>query len=155
MEFLRELNLKSVNKNKILAVDYGKRKIGLAVTDDSALMAFGRGFLLNLSQKTKVDKIVQLIQKENAGKLIVGLPLGQNGEETSQTKEVRTFVSQISDLLARQKLEIPVEFIDESFSTFEAQNMLKEQRMAGVTKQVNDDEMSAIVLLNRYLEQKK
>jgi len=121
--------------------------MGLAVSDDTRLLAFGRGIV----NRTKgfadlVDKIKNLCEKEQVKEIVFGLPFGPEGEENERTQRVRNF----SRKLGLYFPEIPIFFIDESYSSYEAQNLLRQ----GIEKKLHgaDDEIAAIIILQRYLD---
>ncbi len=129
---------------KILAIDYGTTKIGLAVSDDAALLAFGRGIL----DRSKgfdyiVHKIKDLCEKEQVKELVFGLPLNVEGEEGLSAKKIRNFAKKLELYLPGK----PMRFVDESFSSFEAKNL---QRLTG--RRGHDDEVAATIILQRYLD---
>jgi len=131
-------------KGKILALDYGTTKIGLAVSDDSRLLAFGRGVLLRSSALNKIfEQIKRLCEKENVTEFVLGLPLNDEGEEGESAKKVRNF----SKKLGLYFPEINLNFIDESFSSFEAKNLQHQTGSHG-----HDDELAATIILQRYLD---
>ncbi len=131
-------------KGKILGIDYGTRNIGLAVSDDARLLAFGRGVL----DRTKgfddvVRKIKALCEKENVSVIVFGLPLDDEGQEVETAGKIRNFVKKFGLHFPG----MPIHFIDESFSSFEAQNLQRESKRYG-----HDDELAATIILQRYLD---
>lgn len=133
-----------LKKGKILAIDYGTKKIGLAVSDDARLLAFGRGILDRSEGFAKnLKKIQKLCNSEHVQELVFGLALDDQGEEGETAKKVRNFAKKLEPYF----VGLSMHFIDESFSSFEAKNMQKEVGNYG-----HDDEMAAIVILQRYLD---
>lgn len=131
-------------KGKILALDYGTTKIGLAVSDDSRLLAFGRGVLLRSSGLNKIfEQIKRLCEKENVAEFVFGLPLNDEGEEGESATKVRNFAKKLG-LYFPDKL---LGFVDESFSSFEAKNLQRQTGSHG-----HDDELAATIILQRYLD---
>jgi len=118
----------------ILGIDYGKKRIGLAWVQGGldVVLPFG---------VTEEEGLPGLIKEEKIGKAVVGLPLGLDGGENDNTKRVRKFV----DVLKMQT-GIPVEFVDERFTSQQA------DRMEGGT--ATRDEKSAMVILQSYLDKK-
>jgi len=131
-------------KGKILAIDYGTKKVGLAVSDDARLLAFGRGiFDRSKGFKTLVKKLEELCSAEKIVEFVFGLALDDEGEEGEQAQKVRNFAKKIGLSFP----DIKISFIDESFSSYDAQNMLKESGQHG-----HDDEMAAVIILQRYID---
>jgi putative Holliday junction resolvase len=139
-------------KGKILAIDYGGAKVGLAVSDADRQMAFGRGVLRNLSKEQLISQIFDMINKEAVVELLIGLPLGPDGEETEQTQKIRYFGSMIGKSAADRGVELVINYTDESFSTFEANQRLIQMGIKPADRKATEDEMSAIILLQRYID---
>ena len=131
-------------KGKILAIDYGTSKIGLAVSDDARLLAFGRGIVdRSKGFEAMVHRLEDLWAKENIVEFVFGLPLDDKGEEGESAKRVRNFAVKLG-LYFKDK---PMNFVDESFSSFQAQRLQQEAGRHG-----NDDELAATIILQRYLD---
>jgi putative pre-16S rRNA nuclease len=141
-----------MTKGKILAIDYGGAAIGLAVSDIDRQMAFGRGVLRKMTLEQIFQKIMELVEDESIVLILIGLPLGKEGEETKQTEKIRAFAEKMSNFLTENGLNIDIDYIDESFSTFEAGNILKELGVKGRDRKTTEDEMAAIILVHRYID---
>lgn len=135
-----------------MAIDYGSAKIGLAVTDPGRLMAFGRGVLRAKSLDKALEAIWKMIEEERVVQVVIGLPLGSDGEDTSQTAKIRQFGSELARLAAANGYSLEIDFIDESFSTFEAGRVLREIGATAEQKKDTEDEIAAIILLHRYID---
>jgi len=118
----------------LLAIDYGSKKIGLAWCDDALKVVLPFGII-------KSQELVSLIKREKIDKLVVGLPLGLDGKENDNTKRVRKFVDDL-----KKEIKIPVDFIDERFTSAQA------DRMDGGLSGASRDEKSAMVILQSYLD---
>lgn len=127
-----------INMN-ILALDYGKKRIGMAWIDTDLGVVLPYGVIENKEPIASRQELVDFIDKENVQKLIVGLPIGLDGKENENTKSVRKFIEEVKKMVG-----IPVEFIDERFSSREA------DRMGG---EASRDEKAAMLILQTYLEQ--
>lgn len=145
-----------MNKGRILAIDYGQKSIGLAVSDEGRQMAFGRGVLKNVSGEIGLQqvllKIVNMCRLEGITMILIGLPMGVNNQETVQTERIRLFAKELADSLVLAELNWPIEFIDESFSSFEANGILTKIGVKGKDKKKTEDEMAAIILIHRYID---
>ena len=117
---------------KILALDYGKQRIGVAITDQEQSVAFPRETI----SKDHLNRIKTLIQDEKIVLLIVGIPLSLSGEETAQTTETREFIEKLRDF------DVPIELIDERWTTIQA------------TLSGGDDAVAAQIILKTYLDKK-
>ena len=123
----------------ILGIDYGKKRIGLAWvdTDLGVVLPFGQVE----SKKDKVKSIVDLIEEQNIDKIVIGLPIGLDGKDNENTKIVQAFVDEF-----KKQIDLPIEFVDERFSSKQADAM-------GGT--VSRDEKAAMVILSSYLDTNK
>ena len=139
-------------KGKVLAIDYGQKSIGLAVSDADRMMAFGRGVLRNVDRDGTLKSVLVMIDSEDISEVVIGLPLGKIGEETVQTKIIRDFADELSVQMRESKIEIPVTFLDESFSSFEANNILMKLGVKSEDRKKTEDEMAAIVLIHRFID---
>lgn len=135
---------------KILAIDYGSASIGLAVSDESRIMAFSRGVLRKLTKEEAISKVVALVNDEHIKLVILGLPMSAEGGETPQTSKIREFGDKLAQELS--KLDVPLEYVDESFSSFEAQKMLENLNVKALDRKKTEDELAAVVLIRRYID---
>ncbi len=141
-----------MGKGKILAIDYGGSSIGLAVSDADRMMAFGRGTIKGKSLPDILEEIYSLVIRDEIKLILVGLPMGKEGQETSQTIKIRKFADVLQEFLVQKNQSVELEYIDESFSTFEANKILDKIGVKGREKKLTEDEMSAIILVHRYID---
>lgn len=121
---------------KILAIDFGTKTLGLAMTDTDLDIVFPFGTMGNFEPKVFLN-IKDLVLREDFEKIVMGLPIGMNNEETEATKRVRAFAGKLE-----VELGMTIVFEDERFSTHEA------NRMGG---EASADEKSAMIILEQYL----
>ena len=121
----------------VLGIDYGKKRIGLAWvdTDLGVILPFGK--ILTTKGEFISKELIDLIEKEKANKIIIGLPIGLDGKENENTKNVRKFGKELEI-----KVDLPIEFIDERFTSRQADAM-----GGGVSR----DEKAAMLILESYL----
>ncbi|PIZ95144.1 MAG: Holliday junction resolvase RuvX [Candidatus Magasanikbacteria bacterium CG_4_10_14_0_2_um_filter_37_12] len=122
----------------ILAIDYGKKRIGLAWMQEGLDVVLPFGTIVEEKGKTSKEKLLSLIKEECIEKIVIGLPLGLDGKENDNTKKVRDFVEEL-----KKEINISVEFIDERFSSLGA------DAMGG---SVSRDEKAAMLILQSYLD---
>ncbi len=137
------------NRGRILAVDFGRSKVGLAVCDEERKLVFRRGIIKGFGSLDRLFRqLKDLCVKEKIVLVLFGVPLGIEGNETAQSAKIRV----IGEKLRAYLEDIFLEFVDESFSTFEAKELL-----AGVPGRIdmNDDDYAAYLLLVKYLKQKE
>lgn len=139
------------DQGKILGIDYGLSSIGLAISDDSQQFVFGRDTLKvdkNKGQQEIFQKIADLCNTEPVQKIIIGLPLNGEGNETPQTIRIRKFAEKLQGFVG----EIPIAFEDESFSSFEADQILKEHKLKPAQKKELQHQFAAAIILKKFLK---
>jgi len=136
--------------NKVLGLDYGKVRIGIALSDESQTFAFGREFIQN-DNKT-LSKLKSIIESENVTKIILGYPVNLKGDKTRQTVEVEKFEERLKSITLPLRIEI-VRW-DERFTSKMAEDSLIESGMKKKKRQIkgNVDIVSAALLLQSYLD---
>ncbi len=100
---------------KLLAVDPGSKRVGLAVSDELGMFAHPREAIVLADGQDAIAAIEAAVAAEGATELVLGLPIGLSGRDTAQTQEVRLFAAML-----RQRLSIPVTVCDERLSSVEA-----------------------------------
>lgn len=126
---------------KILGIDHGLKRIGLATGNTETKIATAFGLIEVESDDKTIEKIKTLIATEAIDLVVVGLPLGISGQATTQSKIVDDFVKNI-----QTELSIEVKTIDERYSSFRADDAIAE----GSKK--SRDELAALYLLQDYLD---
>jgi putative Holliday junction resolvase len=124
---------------KILGIDYGEKRIGLAISDESLTLARELDIL---SPKEFWDQIHQLVQEHQISTIVIGWPLNMSGEETKKTLEVKDFKEKLEKLI-----EIKVEIMDERLSSQMA------EKISG--RKTDLDSLAAQILLQNYLDKNK
>jgi len=132
---------------RILSVDYGKKRTGIAVTDPLQLIAGG---LATVPTATLFDFLADYISKESVERIVIGEPRQLNGEPSENLARVQQFVNR----WRKAKPEIPIEFYDERFTSVLAHQTMLD---AGLRKKARQnkalvDEISATIILQGYLE---
>lgn len=142
-------------KDKYLALDFGLKRIGVAISDEDKLIAFPRDYFTN--EKNVFEKIIDLVINEKVSKIIIGLPLNFKSKETDITKKARDFGNKLNLLIKLKKLNIEIIFFDERFTSSIAQNKMinsdyskKNRREKGIL-----DSLSAQIILQDYLDKEK
>jgi putative Holliday junction resolvase len=132
---------------RILALDLGKRRIGMAISDELRLTAQGIETLERTNIREDLAALAALAAGRGVSEFLVGLPLHMSGDEGRQSGHAREF--------ARRLLErtgIPVKFWDERLTTVEAQRVLRSSGI-GIEKRARAvDRLSAVILLESYLD---
>jgi putative Holliday junction resolvase len=132
---------------RILALDYGTKRVGLAVTDPSRIIANG---LTTVHSKDVIKFLEDYIKKEPVDIFVVGKPLRLDGSDSESAVHVEKFIS----LLAKHFPQIPVERIDERFTSKIAQRSMLEMGLKKKDRQNKEtvDQISAVLILQTYME---
>ena len=131
--------LNSEHSGRILGIDYGEKRIGLAISDES--QTFARELAI-LSPKEFWQQLKTIISENQINKIVLGWPLNMSGEETKKTLEVNDFKEKLEKLV-----EIQIEIIDERLTSQMAQNI------SGGKKDL--DSLAAQILLQNYLDKNR
>jgi putative Holliday junction resolvase len=126
----------------------GDSRIGVALSDPLEMLASPLVIIKRLDEASDVLSMVKLVNEHKAGKLLVGLPLSLSGDEGMQAKKVKAF----ADKLARV-LSIPLEMVDERFSTVMAREYMRETGKKKDRFKKKDDAVAAAVILQSYLDE--
>ncbi|MGB5164949.1 MAG: Holliday junction resolvase RuvX [Woeseiaceae bacterium] len=132
----------------ILCFDFGLRRIGVAVGQDITGSASPLGIITNSDDGPDTNRIAALIKEWRPAKLVVGMPFHADGSDSEIQVPVRAFI----ELLGQ--FELPIDTIDERYTSLEAERVLKEARAAGtrgrLTKEMVDA-AAAVFIAERYL----
>jgi len=135
---------------RLLALDYGTKRVGIAVTDELQLIASG---LCTIRTHDCMDFLIEYLSKESVSTIVMGMPKNLRNQNTDATPYVKGFAKQIR----KQFPEMKVELIDERFTSKIAfQSMID----SGLKKKARQDktlvdEVSATLILQSYMEQQK
>ena len=132
---------------RLLAIDYGRKRCGLAVTD---ILQITPGGLATVRTHELIDYLKNYIAKEPVERFVIGLPMNLNGKESESMTYLRPFLKQLEKAIPN----IPVTMVDERFTSTRAQRTIIE---AGIGKQRRRedkglvDEVSAVIILQTYM----
>ncbi len=124
---------------KVVAIDYGSARTGVAVSDPSGTIARPLGVVERAASDSGLARLAELIRAEGAERVVVGLPLTLRGERGAQAQETEAFVEAL-----RAAIDVPVESFDERFTTGLAERL--------GTDDAPEDARAAAHLLSSYLE---
>lgn len=122
-----------------MGIDYGTRRIGVAVSDESQTLA--REYAI-YDPPQFWERVTDVIESEQVDRIVIGLPLNMSGEATKKTEEVQEFFDRL-----QKQLSLPIEFMDERLSSVMAEHL------PGGGK--NIDSLAAQIILQNYLNQQK
>jgi len=132
---------------RLLGLDYGTVRVGVAMSDQLGYIAQPKGFIDAVAKKKCIEKIIQMCNEFDIKKIVIGLPLHMNGDEGESALGARTFGKKIN-----KKIDIPIEFIDERLSTMSANKALTEGNVKGEKRKEKVDSVAAAIILQNYID---
>ena len=134
---------------RVLAVDYGKRRTGLAVTDELQLIAGG---LTTVDTNSVKQYILDYVKREPVELIVVGLPKQMNNQPSENMARIEPFVNRL-----RKLVDIPVEYYDERFTSVLAHQAILQSGIGKMARRNKElvDEISATIILQSYMESKR
>jgi len=135
---------------RILGLDIGSKRIGIAVSDELGLTAQGLETMVSKGPEADVQQIVKLATQYQAKEIVVGLPLNMDGTEGPQAKKVKALVERIC-----RALPIPVREWDERLSTVAAEKALLEADVSRSKRRKVIDKLAAVLTLQTYLDRRR
>ena len=139
-----------MQSGRILALDLGKRRIGLALSDELRLTAQGIKTLERTNIRQDLARLSQLASENGVALILIGNPLHMSGREGFQAEKAHEFGARLS-----AALRIPVEYWDERLTTVEAQRVLRESGISSEKRAKAVDQLAAVLLLESYLDFKR
>mgnify|MGYP001220840326 CR=1 FL=1 len=132
---------------RLLAIDYGARRVGLALSDPLKMIANPYQTIINKSDNNLILEIERIIDAEDVEQIIIGLPLGMAGQITEQTKKVEEFADKLADR------GITIKYEDERWSSVAAKRSMREQNIKTGHNKGLVDQTAAAIFLQQYLDQ--
>lgn len=131
---------------RLLGVDHGDRRIGLALSDPIPMIASPLKTLTVNDTQEAIDAILEIVKEYNVVLVIVGLPIGMKGQETAQTKHVKKFANNLI------KNGIKVALQDERLTSVSAKRSIIEQQIKTNKNKGLVDQIAAAILLQQYID---
>ncbi len=133
-----------------MGLDVGTKYIGVAVSDESGILAQGRETVLRKSDEYVVEQFKKKVEEENVIEIVVGLPLNMNGSEGPRAKDSIQFAEML-----KQQLNLSVELWDERLSTTEGEDLLISASVRRNKRKKVIDKIAAQIILQGYLDWKR
>ena len=134
---------------RILGIDYGEKRIGLALSDEMEMTARGLSVIERRSKKADLEAIAAAVSEHAVGAIVVGYPLRLDGTAGIQCDKVDRFIAALRDVVS-----VPVIAWDETLSTKEAEGLMREAGVKRKKKRGMVDRIAAAVILQDYLNRK-
>ena len=131
---------------RALGIDFGERRVGLALSDKLNLIASPYKTLQYVSKNDLINEIKKIVYEKEIEIFVIGLPLNMKGQDSAQTKKVRSFKKLLSTL------ELPIVYEDERLSSIMAKNSLVLQNIKTGHNKSEIDRTAAAIILQQYLD---
>lgn len=136
------------SRGRLLAIDWGERRVGLAISDPTGTIASPAGVIVRRrGKRPPVAELLRRAETLEARGFVMGLPLDGNGDETPRSREVRTVASALAERSGK-----PVELVDERYTTAAALRAVREMGGSTRGRKGDVDALAAAVLLQRVLD---
>jgi putative holliday junction resolvase len=132
---------------RILSVDFGERRTGLAITDELGLTAQGLDTVIAGAEEEILLRVIEIVNLHGVGKILLGLPLNMDGSESEKSRKVREFGETLAG-----KTSLPVVYWDERMTTMQAKRVMAELEMKTFGNKHMVDRISAILMLQEYMK---
>jgi len=137
-----------VSGGRILAVDFGSKNLGLAVSDPTGLIAQGLPTLKRTNRRADLVRLRELVEALGVERILVGHPVHLKGYAGERARQAARFADWL-----RRELRLPVELVDERLTSVEADNLLRERGASKSERKQARDRVAAALLLQTWLDQ--
>jgi putative Holliday junction resolvase len=137
-------------KRRVLGLDVGSRRIGIAVSDPLGITAQGLETLQRQNKRLDFEKLEKLARDYAIAEVVVGFPLRMSGAEGVQAEKMHRFADEL-----RARLQIPVHLWDERLTSAEANRLLRETDMSIQRRAQVVDQMAAVLILQSWMERQR
>jgi len=133
---------------RVLGIDYGRARIGLALSDEDEVLASPLPLLRRTARPRRdIDRLASLVRRHGVGRIVVGLPLNMDGTRGEMAEEAEAFAEDL-----RRKTKLPVGLLDERLTTAEAERALIEGNVSRKRRKDLRDSLSAVLILQADLD---
>ncbi|OGF55667.1 MAG: Holliday junction DNA helicase RuvA [Candidatus Fraserbacteria bacterium RBG_16_55_9] len=135
---------------RILALDLGEKRIGLAISDETQTIARGLHVHIRRSLERDLEYLKGVVKAEEVELVVVGLPVNMDGTLGPKAQEAFAFQRQLNE-----ELKVPVEVFDERLTTAEAERVLLEADLSRQKRKGLRDQLAAVLILQGYLDRRR
>ena len=147
MHTVSDQELANVPIGRILCIDYGTKRIGLALSDPFQMLASTYSTITNSGTDSVANSINDITEKESVKALVVGMPYNMDGTQSDRTKQVKDFV-----IILREKIPHPLMEWDERWSSVSAEKMMIEMGQSPSRNRHKVDQVAAAIVLQNFLD---
>ena len=135
---------------RYLGIDFGIKRIGLAVSGPSGNMAFPLKTIVRTTRSAMFEELLGLIREQNIEAIVLGIPLGSEGEENLTSTQVLNFKESLE-----RRTDLPVYLINEAFTSAEAKAIMIERGVRENRERQNLDQVAAVLILESFLSHRE
>ena len=132
---------------RILAIDHGNRRMGLAVTDPLGITAQGLDTLERKNNRADFGRLERIIREYQIKEIVLGNPLRMSGQEGTQSEKVALFAEEL-----RKRFQLPVHLWDERLTSAEANRLLRDAEVSTKKRAQAVDRMAAVLILQSFMQ---
>jgi putative Holliday junction resolvase len=132
---------------RVLALDVGDKRIGVAISDPSQVLARSLKVIQRSSRQEDLAAVARLVEEYEVERVVVGYPRSLNGTVGEQAEKVERYAADLAEVL-----DVPVLLWDERFSTVSAERLMRKAGLRGKKKRERVDAVAAAVILQDYLD---
>ena len=149
------LILTSAPTGVILAIDYGQKRLGLALSDECGVTSRPFAIWTRINRRRDLTRLRELVRQHAVRRIVIGLPLHLDGTQSEMSAETKAFAGRVEKALG-----IPVEMMDERLSSWEAEQTIGANKSAASShrrrkRQTTLDDVAAAVILRDYLDRER
>ena len=136
---------------RILGIDYGNRRTGVAVSDETEFLASSVGNVVESDPAKTAEKVAQIYKEQNAGKIVLGLPKNMDGSSGFRVEHTMRFKELLEELLPG----VPIVLYDERMTTLAAAQYMNITDVRGKKRKNTIDTLAAKIILQDYLDSQR
>lgn len=132
---------------RILAIDYGDRNLGLALSDPLLITAQGLGRYRSQNRRADLKYFRDLVSRHHISRIVIGLPLRMDGSAGTRAEKTREFADRL-----KKELGLPIVLWDERLTTHQTRRIMAGEKIRPDRKKILKDQIPAVLILSSYLE---
>ena len=132
---------------RVLGVDYGDVRVGVALSDSNKIIARPFKTLINKNSKDLLINLEEIINQNEIDEIVIGVPYNMSGQDTKQTEKVREFIA-----ILKQKFELSINLIDERLTSIEAEGIMHKMNIKTGSNKGKIDKIAASIILQEHLD---
>lgn len=136
-----------MTNGKVLGLDWGTKRIGIAISDRAGKVALGRPSREREDLEADLEYLEELVETEEVRQVVIGMPLHMNGEVGQSAEKVREFKRDLE-----KRISVPVDTVDERLTSSEAERVMVKSDLRREERKEKRDRVAATLILQRYLD---